>query len=421
MSTVRMVNPRALFRPERFDLAVKLRFFRSLVSTSPDPDAERLYRDHIAARTGGVEPRSPKLTVDAYVAAARALAASIARDGVGHRTDDPIVIGNDRLPRGGAHRIACAVALGIDRIPVVDHERRGCRWDLDEIAAAWTEADRLRLLRDWTVASTGSALFVLWPVAIADWARMEQLIGERLATVATEDIVMPHWTALGSLVQDLYGLTPALGAITDKIRWLRRAPPRLRVVVAWSRDRAAATEAKRAVREAIAARNGPHARHNVVHAADGRAEVEYQADVLLSAVGRAHAARRTRILPDRQLQGWLVALRQAMAARGVSPEEIMVVGGSAIAAAGLRRTRDVDLIGERAGLLVGSHGVPVDAIASRQYLRGIATADLIADPARSYRRFGLKIAGLDVVLERLQQANNPRAGDLALLIGELRA
>lgn len=101
------VSPLTLFTPDRLDLVIKRRFF----AAPHDTDAERLYRWHIWARTQGIEPRSWKRSVDDYVSAALALRSGME---MGFLGGCPVIVGsNDRLI-DGAHRVACAAALGID-------------------------------------------------------------------------------------------------------------------------------------------------------------------------------------------------------------------------------------------------------------------------------------------------------------------
>lgn len=127
---------------------MKWRLFRHL-ATGRDPDAERVYRWHILARTGGVERGSWKRTTDDYVRAARELWASFR-----HRGYDPaypIPIGSNGLQMGGAHRLAAALAFEVDVWTVrLDTPGRARPWDL-----AWFHGmgapypDIARMLADW--------------------------------------------------------------------------------------------------------------------------------------------------------------------------------------------------------------------------------------------------------------------------------
>lgn len=141
-------HPVLLFTRDRLDLAVKWRFFRHL-QTGTDPEAERVYRWHIEARTGGQEPGSWKRTVDDYVRGAAALLV-----GMQDRGFDPLYpvrVGCDGRLKGGAHRTACALALGIHihirRVPTPSRAPPwGASWFVDK-GVAW--ADLQRIQQDW--------------------------------------------------------------------------------------------------------------------------------------------------------------------------------------------------------------------------------------------------------------------------------
>jgi hypothetical protein len=138
----------AMLTPARLDIAIKARFFRYLIS-GRDPDAERLYRWHIKARTGGVEPGGAKQSVDEYVAACRALLASMRRDGFDAR--HPIRIGSNSALRNGAHRLACALTLGLNvHVRHEDRPGRARAWDAVELRQqGLSETDLAHVKADW--------------------------------------------------------------------------------------------------------------------------------------------------------------------------------------------------------------------------------------------------------------------------------
>lgn len=133
--------------PARLDLVIKYRFFRHL-STYEDPDSERVYRWHILARTGGIEPRSWKRSVDDYVQAARDLHRSM---GNGWRGNPPQIGSNGHL-HDGAHRIACAASWHYASIPLLTWigPCNSRPWDstwMNEHGMPWP--DLARTFKDW--------------------------------------------------------------------------------------------------------------------------------------------------------------------------------------------------------------------------------------------------------------------------------
>jgi hypothetical protein len=143
--------PAKLISPRRWDIAVKWRYFRHLTLSEPilagseelgphplcDPDSERLYRWHIQARNGarmaaGLKTDKWKRTVDHYVSSAKALHNAMVHEGFRAEFAIPIDLEGELL--GGAHRLACALALGMETVPVQMHQRFA--W-----APAWGEDD----------------------------------------------------------------------------------------------------------------------------------------------------------------------------------------------------------------------------------------------------------------------------------------
>ncbi len=131
---------------------MKWRFFRHLHGGS-DPDSERVYRWHIERRSGaridaGVPTDQWKRSLDDYVKSAKDLYASMARDGF--VTDVPVDPNYELLD--GSHRVACAVALEFEGIPV-SHEARyvwappwGTAWFLENEVSSM---DIARIMLDW--------------------------------------------------------------------------------------------------------------------------------------------------------------------------------------------------------------------------------------------------------------------------------
>lgn len=103
----------------RLDLAVKWRFFRSLLEGN-DKDAERVYRWHIEKRSGarmraGLATDQWKRSVDDYVETARGLLESFALMRAWGGAPVPVDPSGELLD--GSHRVACALALGVEHIP----------------------------------------------------------------------------------------------------------------------------------------------------------------------------------------------------------------------------------------------------------------------------------------------------------------
>ena len=127
--------PARLVTPRRWDLAVKWRLFSHLLNGG-DPDAERVYLWHIEQRSGarmraGLSTDQWKRGLDDYLRSAIALVHSMAKDRFSPTS--PIPIDPDGELLDGSHRVGCALALGLETVPVVRRANRA--W-----APAWDEA-----------------------------------------------------------------------------------------------------------------------------------------------------------------------------------------------------------------------------------------------------------------------------------------
>jgi hypothetical protein len=136
------------------DLAVKVRLFRHLLEGG-DEDSVRVYVWTIAKRSGarlaaGLATDAWKMTLDDYLSSAGALAASMALRGFLPEEAIPLDVDGELL--NGSHRLACALALGIEDCPV---ERKPQRcwappWSIEWFQAnGMAEEDLSRLRADW--------------------------------------------------------------------------------------------------------------------------------------------------------------------------------------------------------------------------------------------------------------------------------
>jgi hypothetical protein len=146
---------KAFVTERRYDLAVKWRLFRHLLHGGDDPDAENLYRWHIEKRSGtrmraGLATDQWKKTLDDYVASARALFESMREDGFRLSGAVPVDPAGELLD--GSHRVACALALGVEMIPAKREARHAWAppWGYEWFVANGMGYDDLaRLCRDF--------------------------------------------------------------------------------------------------------------------------------------------------------------------------------------------------------------------------------------------------------------------------------
>ncbi len=127
------LSPRLLLFPNRLDIACKYLLFKELETAEPDQFIIELYKKHILKRTGGREKtdkrlpdQTQKTNVDDYIVSAKQLLASMKDSGFDKRFPIPYY---DKGIENGAHRIACALYLGIDIIGTQIVPARYKTWD----------------------------------------------------------------------------------------------------------------------------------------------------------------------------------------------------------------------------------------------------------------------------------------------------
>ena len=133
------------------DIAVKWRYFRHLLGFE-DEGAVSRYLWHIEKRMGprmaaGLPTDQWKFSVTDYTDAAQSLLQSMSH--VGYLTTDPIPIDYHSELFGGAHRLACALAIGIPKVPVlkVPREVWAPRWGESWFVENGMDPEDLRKVR----------------------------------------------------------------------------------------------------------------------------------------------------------------------------------------------------------------------------------------------------------------------------------
>ncbi len=431
----KIVPPADLFSPFRLDLPVKYMLFRSLACGTLGEVADRLYRRHILARTGGVEPpgfdgtHSAKSGVDHYVGAARDLLSSM-RD---NRYDPsfPATLGANDLPLEAAHRIACAAYLGCD-VPVRKVDREGFGWDFKWFVEHRFPRNQLALiLKEYAlVTSDRTVVFILWGPALRFWDALTEAIGGTFQIAGQLDFAfaLEEREAFRSLVYDVYAhdvgdFRGGMGHIDRKIGFLEEAPAFYRVIVAsappsqradvWSLAR----ELKAQLRQS-AASHVPVELFATCHAAESAPETRHLAHMLLDPFNLAAVRGRKSAKPRDTFLQWLSDYRAKLATLGIPPESACIVGSSSLEVAALRLSTDIDFTVRRdvRVALFAAHpqavGNRLDVVMEGYHRRmdGANHSDdrLIDDPSLHFRFRGFKFASLAVIRDRKAASGRPK-------------
>jgi len=129
------LRPEEIWQADRLDVSIKLLLARHILNASEieDEQINDIYKRHILQRTQGKEPESlGKNCLDDYQKQFRQLINSIRSEGFSDEFAIPIDTHGRIL--NGAHRLAAALALQLDRVPVV---RMPSSWNGLEWGMGW--------------------------------------------------------------------------------------------------------------------------------------------------------------------------------------------------------------------------------------------------------------------------------------------
>ncbi|KIQ23896.1 hypothetical protein RT95_19640 [Xanthomonas campestris] len=190
---VEWVAPAKLWTPDRLDIAVKLRFAQHYMGQVPDDmiDATALYRQHIQQRTAGQEPDAlGKTCVADYELAFAMLIEQLREQGFQGHCAIPIDAHGRLL--NGAHRLAAALALGLETVAVI---HMPAPWTAVDWGMAWLlhhgfSAEHINaVLQSWLQWHTQGARIVLIEHAHSDEAMaVLRALGTHLRIAAWRDV-----------------------------------------------------------------------------------------------------------------------------------------------------------------------------------------------------------------------------------------
>lgn len=435
-------HPLELFTARRLDLVVKYLFFRALAEERDVALYESLYRRHIERRTAGVEPvdfstgqLSAKRSTDAYLHGCHTLLDSMRREGF--READAVPVAPGGALANGAHRVACALALGL-RVPIRHHPQAGPAWDF-----AWFEQNQFSaaeislILRHWvTLHADRTACFLLWPAVEPRWEALQNGLASIFQPVGHLDFDFtgqPHLYA--SVLRDIYSFGCAdahLPHIERKLEHLAPHPAKFRLWLGHHTAPGASTseaviKTKTHIRRLLAP-HVPEEKFITCHAADTRAEVDYLAAVLLEPHNTRWFALRGATAARPEFSTWIAELKAGLARRAIPLADCCVVGSAPLDILGLRPATDLDFTLTRrhryahfdAGIThltpnvdvvtAGYHRVPAPRVA-------VSDDQLIHDPRHHFLYRGVKFANPALICERKAYTARPKdLADVELLL-----
>jgi tetratricopeptide (TPR) repeat protein len=436
------LDPRELLSPHRLDVVVKYLYFCALDGRGDLTSAEELYRRHVIARTGGIEPPdattqvpSSKQNAADYIAAAQSLFHGMREKG--YDTAHPIPITDSGGLANGAHRLACALALGWRVTTTTVDAKPGPAWDAAWFTAhGFDDATLLRLLHAWSgLMPARAAMFLLWAPVEAAWPEMETDIARDFSIVGALTMEFAGSpTTFREVVLDCYSHDSDprhTKHIERKLDLLANYPDRFRIVLATNVSRAEstgelATKVKQRLRR-LRPDLAPSNKFISCHANTSTAELQHLRATLLDASNLAMIALRPAHGPRPTFLTWLGHFRETLAREGLPLGECCVVGSSTLEVLGLRHSTDIDftlkanLRHPRFGSGITHLADGVDIVTEgyhRVAAPRVATSDdeLIDDSHHHFLYRGIKFAAPQIVLDRKDFSRRPKdIADVELL------
>lgn len=176
---IRFQSPLSLWTNQRLDIAVKVLYARLILNELPkqhNEEVRALYHQHIALRTGGKEPGSAiKLSVEDYERSYQDLILHMKSQGFSAYAAIPI--SKNGLILNGAHRLAAAIALGIETIPCFVVENMptydwGMRWFLHH---QFTPKQLNLILKQWLSCHQKTAYWTIIEISESSHATCQKL------------------------------------------------------------------------------------------------------------------------------------------------------------------------------------------------------------------------------------------------------
>lgn len=420
-SIITWVDPKTLLHPDRLDIAAKALYANAILGR-PSPcslvDAEQCYLKHIQFRTGGQEPgdEQRKGTLESYRSQFIDLIDSMRREGFREEYAIP-VSKKTGLILNGAHRVAAALCLGLNRVPVIyNTELDGLTWNTRWfMMQGFTPIEIDVLTRTWVALKQEQAgCIILWPTLQAHWAAIEKDIQAKTPIVYQRTISLDAKT-FPELVRDIYATDwgPVPGEnIENKIQLFSRYPTQLKFLVVAQQKASDLKTLKHETREAWH-HIIPSDKFASLHTTDSVRETSYIADVFLNRANLAALKHRAQgIRPD--FLNWLSGYFQKLNELQIDAEKCCIVGSGVLETFGIRHATDIDFtlmhdLREKLFTPGVTHLTENLDVVAKDYPRaevGRANApndnQLIQDSALHIRFRGLKVAALNIVLTRKQ-------------------
>jgi hypothetical protein len=209
------IDPAKLLSIDRLDVFLKKLYFDVIGGGRKESSALiiNLYRKHILIRTGGNEPPDlncenhhiKKFTIKDYELQAYELYKSIESEGF--RVDRAVPVTENLLLVNGSHRLAAAISLGLESIPIARKSTGGV-WGLDWFKKYFTRNELLFLIGEYIKFNKISSTAILWGMSEKYWPNILAALndcGLKAKVINTLDLD-GNFDGLYLFIHEVYGI-----------------------------------------------------------------------------------------------------------------------------------------------------------------------------------------------------------------------
>lgn len=427
------INTKELFNRKRLDLIVKYLYAKELLEKCDNLYSKDICKDlyirHILMRNGGVTSHLETLQkqcVDEYCKEFEKLIYSMKENGFDKNF--PAEITTDGLISNGSHRIAAAMALGINTETIIKND--GHSWSFEWFNNnGFNNEDKQRILKGYVdLKSQNSILFVVWNPLIQYTDNIKAIINKYFDLVGDIELDFEdNYIAFINSLLEIYERNIAQNnrdesGILAKAKLLLSNRLSYKVIVATNEskntDRSIedlSKDCKSEIRN-LFDHILPKEIFCTVHSSDGAEESQYLSNILLSPNNVKYLKMRMDYETDGRLTSLIRNLPTYLKTINVPTQDICVIGTGVLSAIGIQRHHDSDIDfiishKHREKFGWGAYHLNEDyeiGVSSKQAQGPILDDVIIHNDNYHFWFKGIKFTNLDIIKDRKKSKSRPK-------------
>lgn len=427
------INTKELFNRKRLDLIVKYLYAKEIFEKPDNLYSKDIYKDlyirHILMRNGGVTSHLETLQkrcVDDYCKEFEKLICNMREKGFDKNF--PVEITTGGLISNGAHRIATAMALGINTEAIIKDD--GFSWGFDWFNDnGFNIEDKQRILKGYVdLKSQNSILFVVWNPLIQYADNIKTVINKYFDVVGDIELDFEdNYIAFINSLLEIYERNIAQNnhdesGILAKAKLLLSNQLSYKVIVATNENKNADISIENLSKDCkCEIRNLfdhilPKEIFCTVHSSDGVEETQYLSNILLSPNNIKYLRMRMDYKTDERLTSLIRKLPDYLKTINIPTQDICVIGTGVLSAIGIQRHHDSDIDfiidhKHRNKFGWGAYHLNDDyeiGVSSKQAQGPILDDIIIHNDDYHFWFKGIKFANLDIIKDRKKSNSRPK-------------